>query len=68
MSKFLSAEVDWVKGGFGGEDVEKRGIVCLNDEKEDLLSRDMEQSRANNDMCRIGPYSAADEVGIPRDC
>lgn len=57
-----------MKGGFAGEDVEKGGIVCLDNKEEDLFSRYVEECRANNHVCRIGPYVAVDEVRVPGYC
>ena len=48
--------------GLAEEEVEKGGIVGLDDKKEDLFSRDSEESRANDGVGRICPYSSVDEV------
>ena len=51
-----------MKGWLAGEEVEKGGIVRLDDEEEDLFGRYMEQGGAHDGIFRICPDSAANEV------
>ena len=51
-----------MEGGFAGQKVEKRGVIGLNDEEEDLFGRYVEKGRANYGVGRVCPYSAANEV------
>ena len=45
--------------------VEEGGVICLNDEEEDLFCRYPEERWANDRIWRIGPYPSMDEVRVP---
>lgn len=61
----LAAQIGREENGFAKQEIEQRGVVCLNDKEEDLLGGDIEELRADNDVGGIGPYSRADEVRVP---
>ena len=54
-----------MKCGLAEEEVEEGSIVGLDDKEENLLRWNFEESRANDDVWRIGPYPGMDEIGIP---
>lgn len=54
-----------MKCGFAEQEIEKRGIVGLDDEEEDFFCRYSEESGANDGIGRVGPDSRVNEVGVP---
>lgn len=54
-----------MKGWFAGQQIEDRCVVCLNDEEEDLFGGYFEQSRADDGIGRVCPYSTVDQIGVP---
>jgi hypothetical protein len=49
-------------GGLAEQQIQQRGVVGLDYEKEDLLKRDVEKRRADDDMAWITPYPGANEI------
>ena len=68
MEKPASTKVDCMKRWFAQDEVEERGIVRLDDEKEDFLCWNLVQGGPNDNVVRIRPYPVANEVGIPGSC
>lgn len=54
-----------MEGGLAEDQVEKRGIVGLDDEKEDFFCGNSKERRANDGTWRIGPYSRVYQVRVP---
>jgi hypothetical protein len=59
------AQINWLEGWSAQNDIQQRGVVCLDDEEEDFLDRNVEQFRSNNHMARVAPDAGSDEIGIP---
>jgi len=54
--------------GLAEEQVEKSGIVCLDNKEEDFLCRDPKERGPNDGVGRISPYPIVNQVRIPRSC
>lgn len=59
-------EVNWLERGLTQDEVEHGRVICLNNEEEDFLERNVKQFPTNNDMAWIAPYVRTDQVRIPR--
>lgn len=49
------------------QEIQQRGVVCLDDEEKDLLEGYAEQGWTDNDIGRVRPDIGSDEIAIPRD-
>lgn len=47
------------------KEIEKGGVICLDDKEEDLFCWDSKERGANDCIGRIGPNSGVDQVGVP---
>lgn len=54
--------------GLAEDQIQQRGVVCLDEEKEDFLEGNVKQRGANNDMVRVAPYVGADQIRVPWYC
>ena len=61
----LGSKINRLDRRFAQDQVEQRGVVGLDDEKENLLKWDIEELWANDDMAWIAPYASADQVRVP---
>lgn len=65
---FSEGEVARMEHWLAEEQVEERRIVGLDYEEEHFFNRNGEQSWANDDMWRVCPDFASDEVRVPWNC
>lgn len=64
---FPTRKIGRMKYRFTEKKVQERSVVGLDYEEKHFFGRDIEQSRANDNVRRVSPDSLADEVGIPRN-
>ena len=59
-------EIYGMKHGFAEDEIQERSVVGLDDEKEDLFERYVEQLWANYHVLGVAPDVVANEIRIPR--
>ena len=54
-----------MKNGLVQQQINERGGVRLNDDKEDFLVGDTEEDRTNDGIGGVGPDPAVDQIRVP---
>jgi hypothetical protein len=61
----VGAQIDGLERRLAENEVQQRGVVCLDDKEKDLFEGDIEQRRPGDHVAGIAPDARTDEVRVP---